>query len=79
MQTENINLFEWDDYHTYSNEGFIFTYNTLLSAELPIRDFLNEQNTGELKDPSFETQTFGYFDCLNLKEREIFVKKEKKI
>ncbi len=79
MLNNDINLFLWDDYTTTSKEGFILTYNTSLSAELPIRDIFGEQRKDfKLKDPNIETSTFGYYDCLNLKERDLFVKRQKK-
>lgn len=73
----DITLFTWESYNPLKG-GFVFTYSSSMSAELPIRDILDEQGKGIMEDPNPETLTFGFFDCLNLKEREVFVDKQKK-
>jgi len=71
-----VQLMTWKDY-TPRKGGQVFTYSSSVSSELPIRDVFGEQSKGELLDPNLESNTFGYFDCLNLKERLNFVKKQK--
>ena len=72
-----LQLVTWKNYSP-RKAGQVFTYASSMSSELPIRDVFGEQNKGEILDPNLETSTFGFCDCLNLKERLNFVKKQKK-
>ncbi len=71
-----IQLVTWKNYAPRRG-GQVFTYPSSMSSELPIRDVFGEQSKGEILDPNIETASFGYFDCINLKERLNFVKVQK--
>ena len=73
MPKIQINLDSWQDYRGM-NAGSLLYVETSRDSMLPVRDQLNEKGKGFLYEPNYESSTYGFISCYNVKNINAIVK-----
>lgn len=73
MAKVQINLEGWQDYRGM-NTGALLYVESSKNASVPVRDQLNENEKGFLYEPNYETSTYGFMSCYNVKNVNAIVK-----
>lgn len=73
MPKIQINLNGWEDYRGNSTGTLLYVETSRQSA-VPVRDQLNENGKGYFYEPNYETSTYGFVSCTNVKNINAIVK-----
>ncbi len=73
MPKIDINLSGWQDYRGMEAGSLLYVETSHESA-VPVRDQLNENGKGFLYEPNYETSTYGFMSCYNVKNVNTIVK-----
>jgi hypothetical protein len=73
MPKTQINLDGWQDYRG-NNTGALLYVETSHQSAVPVRDQLNENGKGFFYEPNYETNTYGFVSCSNVKNLNSILK-----
>lgn len=73
MPKTEINLNGWQDYRGNVSGALLYVETSHQSA-VPVRDQLNENGKGFFYEPNYETSTYGFVSCYNVKNVNSIVK-----
>lgn len=73
MPKTQINLDGWQDYRG-NNTGALLYVETSHQSSVPVRDQLNENGKGFFYEPNYETSTYGFVSCSNVKNVNSIIK-----
>lgn len=73
MPKTQINLDGWQDYRG-NYTGTLLYVETSHQSAVPVRDQLNENGKGFFYEPNYETSTYGFVSCANVKNVNSIIK-----
>ncbi len=74
--TVGLNSIKWQGYRS-GTDGIVVYYESDPDSELPIRMITGTRKSDHNEvDPNYETLTYGLYDCVNSKLRNMFAKKK---
>ncbi|MDR1760799.1 MAG: hypothetical protein LBR60_09810 [Fibrobacter sp.] len=73
MPKTQINLDGWQDYRGTQTGALLYVETSHQSA-VPVRDQLNENGKGFFYEPNYETSTYDFVSCYNVKNINTIVK-----
>ncbi len=76
MPQIQINLTGWQGFRG-KNTGSLLYVETSRMSVVPVRDQLNENEKGSFSEPNYETSTYGFVSCCNVKAINKIVKTNK--
>lgn len=66
MPQIQINLTGWQGFRGKNTGSLLYVETSRLSV-VPVRDQLNENERGSFSEPNYETSTYGFITCCNVK------------
>lgn len=76
MSQIQINLTGWQGFRGKNTGSLLYVETSRLSV-VPVRDQLNENEKGSFSEPNYETSTYGFVSCCNVKAINKIVKTNK--
>ncbi len=76
MPQIQINLTGWQGFRGKNTASLLYVETSRMSV-VPVRDQLNENEKGSFSEPNYETSTYGFISCCNVKAINKIVKTNK--